>query len=85
MKKQLIKKKKLNPKELAALKEIHKASDRALSMLVTDCETYATDNDINLIPLARIRKAKDIIILSMKAGSGLLSDEEIKKLKDDKL
>ena len=85
MKKQLIKKKKLNPKELAALKEIHKAIDAALSMLVTDCETYATQNDINLIPLARIRKAKDTIVLSMKAGSGVLSDEEIKELKDDKL
>ena len=85
MKKQLIKKKKLNPKELAALKEIHKAIDRALSMLVTDCETYATENDISLIPLARIRKAKDIIVLSMKAGSGMLSDEEIKELKDDKV
>ena len=75
--------KKLNPKELAALKEIHKAIDRALTFLVKDCEKYATDNDINLIPLARIKKAKDIIILSMKAGSGVLSDEEIKKLKDE--
>ena len=83
MKKKRIKKKKRNPKELAALKEIHKASDRELGFLVTDCETYATQNDINLIPLARIRKAKDIIILSMKAGSRMLSDEEIKKLKDE--
>ena len=83
MKKQLIKKKKLNPKELAALKEIHKAIDMALSMLVTDCEDYATENDINLIPLARIKKAKDILVLSLKAGSRVLSDEEIKKLKDE--
>ena len=83
MKKQLIKKKKLNPKEQAALKEIHKAIDMALNMLVTDCEDFATKNDINLIPLARIRKAKDILVLSLKAGSRVLSDEEIKKLKDE--
>ena len=76
---------KLNKKELAALKEIHKAIDAALNLLVIDCETFASENGINLIPLERIRKAKDIIVLSIKAGSGVLSDEEIKELKDDKL
>ena len=81
----MTKRRKLNKKELEALKEIHKAIDAALNLLVIDCEDFATENDINLIPLARIRKAKDIIVLSMKAGSGMLSDEEIKKLKDDKV
>ena len=75
-------KKQLNQKELAALKMIHGTVGAALNLVLMPCENFTKQSNINMAPLEQIRISVKVIKESLKAGAGLLTDEEIKKLKD---
>ena len=54
-------KKQLNQKESAALKMIHGTVGAALNLVLTHCENFTKQSNINMVPLEQIRISVKVI------------------------